>query len=364
MRHWRAGRLRQSQAAVLSGGGSGAQGRRDPEAVGKRAGVVGADIIGAVLGGKQLGRQRRGAELGGGRMSARPRAETICATPRPAPADRRPASARRAAPARESEASGRLLKKNPMPGSMTMRSRATPACSRAAMRSVKNVLIRSHTWSAESSSRCARPRPCTACMTTSRQRAAASSGYSDGSGKPWMSFRKSTPRAIAKRCTSGKKLSTETGVASAFKRRDQRVETADLLGRGDRFGIDIARRGAELDDVRAGCGQGARMVERRRAVDKPAAIRKRILGDVDDAEEGRARGGRVRHGSARTRPLEDRADAVGIGENVELLDPCPHPLDPDVGKAGVANPLGKALAQIDMARRGDLADRCRRSSRN
>src|SRR5579859_7097514 len=55
--------------------------------------------------------------------------------------------------------------------------------------------------------------------------------------------------------------------------------------------------------------------------------------------------------------FEDRADAFGIREDVELLDPDPHPLDLRVGEAGGADALGEALAQFEMARARDLADR-------
>src|SRR6516165_3571276 len=56
-------------------------------------------------------------------------------------------------------------------------------------------------------------------------------------------------------------------------------------------------------------------------------------------------------------PLQDRPDTLRIREYVELFDPDADPLDPGIGKADRANPLGEPLAQIDMPGTSDLADR-------
>src|SRR5438552_6031612 len=61
--------------------------------------------------------------------------------------------------------------------------------------------------------------------------------------------------------------------------------------------------------------------------------------------------------SGRARAFENRADRFGIGKDVELFDLDPDLPDPRIGKALVADPRGKALAQIDMPGRGDMADR-------
>src|SRR5712691_12441068 len=57
------------------------------------------------------------------------------------------------------------------------------------------------------------------------------------------------------------------------------------------------------------------------------------------------------------RAFENRADRLGIGEDVELFDLDPDMPDAGVGKTRIADPGGKALAQIDMPGRGDMADR-------
>src|SRR5207248_289028 len=59
-------------------------------------------------------------------------------------------------------------------------------------------------------------------------------------------------------------------------------------------------------------------------------------------------------GSPRADSFEHRADPLRLGKDVELFDADPHMRDPRVGKAGIADALGKALAEIDMARAGDL----------
>src|SRR5713226_7927669 len=61
--------------------------------------------------------------------------------------------------------------------------------------------------------------------------------------------------------------------------------------------------------------------------------------------------------SGRARAFENRADGLGIGKNIELLDFDPDMPDAGVGKTRIADPGRKALAQIDMPGRGDLADR-------
>ena len=99
------------------------------------------------------------------------------------------------------------------------------------------------------------------------------------------------------------------------------------------------------------------MGERGSGVEKAAAVGERILGDVDDAEDGGRSHGSAGAGFRRAGALQDRPDAFGIGKHVELFDPDPDPLDPRIGKAGRADPLGETLAQIDMAGPGDLADR-------
>src|SRR5438132_4851108 len=62
-------------------------------------------------------------------------------------------------------------------------------------------------------------------------------------------------------------------------------------------------------------------------------------------------------GSHRAGPFEDRADPLGIGVDVDLLDRHPRMRDPRVGEAGGRDPLGEPLAQVDMTGAGDLADR-------
>src|SRR5260370_10255224 len=61
--------------------------------------------------------------------------------------------------------------------------------------------------------------------------------------------------------------------------------------------------------------------------------------------------------SHRAGPFEDRANPLGIGVDVDLLDRHPRMGDPRIGEAGGRDPLGEPLAQIDMAGAGDLADR-------
>src|SRR6266849_5714825 len=61
--------------------------------------------------------------------------------------------------------------------------------------------------------------------------------------------------------------------------------------------------------------------------------------------------------SSRAGAFEHRADRLGIGEDVELFDLDPDMPDPRIGKARLADPRRKALAQIDMAGGGDPPDR-------
>ena len=53
---------------------------------------------------------------------------------------------------------------------------------------------------------------------------------------------------------------------------DQRIEPADLFRGTDRLGVDIAGRGAEVDDMRTSRNQCPCMRERRGEIEKPAAI--------------------------------------------------------------------------------------------
>src|SRR5262249_39292917 len=96
--------------------------------------------------------------------------------------------------------------------------------------------------------------------------------------------------------------------------------------------------------------------DRIQRIEVAPAIRERILGNIDDAEEASGW-----HCSpeliCRPRPLQHSSDAFGIRKHVELLDPDTHPLDPRVGKAHRADSFGKTLAQIDMPCAPDLADR-------
>ena len=71
------------------------------------------------------------------------------------------------------------------------------------------------------------------------------------------------------------------------QRGDDRRQPTDLLLGADRLGRDIARRRAEFDDVGAD-SETARLRGRRGRIEKPPAVGKRILGDVDDADNQRA----------------------------------------------------------------------------
>ena len=75
---------------------------------------------------------------------------------------------------------------------------------------------------------------------------------------------------------------------------------------------------------------------------------RRVAGDRCGVEfSGALEGGRcAREWRRRPRPRQ----------NIELFDPDAHPFDPRIGKAGAADPLGKALAQIDMPGAGNLPD--------
>jgi large conductance mechanosensitive channel len=55
--------------------------------------------------------------------------------------------------------------------------------------------------------------------------------------------------------------------------------------------------------------------------------------------------------------LDDRADGLGVGEDVELFDLDASVRHPAIGEAGVADTRGEPLAQIDMTGSGDLTYR-------
>src|SRR6202790_1072537 len=64
-----------------------------------------------------------------------------------------------------------------------------------------------------------------------------------------------------------------------------------------------------------------------------------------------------RGASGRTAAFDDLPDRLGVGKDVELFDFGPDMPDPGIGKACLADPRSKALAQIDMTGTGNLADR-------
>ena len=52
-------------------------------------------------------------------------------------------------------------------------------------------------------------------------------------------------------------------------------------------------------------------------------------------------------------PFDLDADACGIREEVELLDPHPHAAHTRVGKAELDDAVGQRLHQVDVAGSGD-----------
>ena len=216
-----------------------------------------------------------------------------------------------------------------MPGSRMSRSRAMPARSRAATRSAKKALMRSHTSSADSSTRCARPRPCTACMTTSRQlRRGQLRIEATGRESPGCRSGKSTPRAIAKRCTSGAKLSTETGVASAasaaISGSRRRISSAAATGLASTLLAAAPRSmicAPAATSARAWASAAARS-RNRPPSENESSVTLTMPRRVGSRWHGSARAQR------RTGALEDRADAVGIGERRRAFRPTPAPARP------------------------------------
>src|SRR5579862_4731003 len=55
--------------------------------------------------------------------------------------------------------------------------------------------------------------------------------------------------------------------------------------------------------------------------------------------------------------FENRADPIGIGENIELLDRHPHLRDARIGEARLGDALREAFAQINVPAIGDIANR-------
>ena len=154
------------------------------------AGVVGADVAGALFRREELGCEGRGAEPGCGRAAGH-RAQKRFARNRDEDRQLERLLLGRSSPASTlRDASGLLLRKKPMPGSRISRSAGDPGAFEPARRSAKKVWIRRHTSSADSASRCAL---LVALHGMHDDEAAARGGQRGidalGSGKPWMSFR-------------------------------------------------------------------------------------------------------------------------------------------------------------------------------
>jgi hypothetical protein len=136
--------------------------------------------------------------------------------------------------------------------------------------------------------------------------------------------------------------------AVACEGRDQRAQPADLGGGGNRPGVNVARGSSDINDMCAGRHERPCLGECCYRVEKLPSIRKRVFSNVDNSEYRGARGHSTRHGSTHLCTLEYRTDAIHIRKHIELFDPHSHPLDSRIGKAGAADPLCKALAQVDM----------------
>ena len=245
-----------------------------------------------------------------------------------------------------------------MPGSRISRSRAMPARSRPPIRSAKNASMRRQTSPARDRAARARPTPPAACMTTSRHAPRPGRDRSPGRESPDVV----QIRDAARQRETLRLRAVQYRPRAACRCRPapsmHRVEPADFLVRRNRLGRDIAGRGAEFDDIGAVGGErGAH------ARSPPPGSRNRPPSENKSAvmltmPTSSGPPARTRHHSARAgcvrgsrRPPRHRRKTSSFSTSTRTC------ADPRIGETGVADPRGKALAQIDMAGRGDLADR-------
>ena len=251
------------------------QRRDDFEPVDEWAGVVGADVVGAFSAAK-ISAARVAAPstaVVGRPVTARRNdlreTEIRTGSPNACFSRSRPASTR-------SEASGRLLRKKPMPGSRISRSRAIPARSSTATRSAKKAWMRCHTSSADSSSPL---RPAAAVHGVHDDEPATRGGQFGINGRVGETLdvvEESSPARDGEALHLGREAVDRHRRAVFRECREKWIEAADLLGGGDRLGVDVAGRAAEIDDLRSGRDQRPRLGQRRRAIEKPAAVGERI----------------------------------------------------------------------------------------
>src|SRR4051794_20076925 len=167
-----------------------------------------------------------------------------------------------------------------------------------------------------------------------------------------MSLRNETPRSSAQRCTSGSKLSTESGMPSA----------ASALITGSRRRISSA----------APTGLAAMLLAAAPSstIEAPSSTKRRACAIAAAGSRNRppsenespvmltmpTRMGPA-GGLARAGAFEDCPDTASLRKHVELLDRGADMRDAQIEKADIANLLCEPFAQIDMAGFGNRPDR-------